>query len=119
MRSESVFYIIHEKAAVVVYSPPESIEQFYLLKVKEFGTATAKKEDYNHCIKKGERFIKRQCLEKTLEKKGFVHYNKFVKDEVYVLLTQIMYPLVTIKDDLTVPIGEYLWLPGCIGISNH
>ena len=37
MRSDSVFDVIKKDGVIALYSPPNSLELFYLCKVKEFG----------------------------------------------------------------------------------
>ena len=104
LRSETVFDVISKDTVRALSSPPDSI-QFFLFKVSDFGIAV---ED----MQKGEKFIKGCYLEKTLEK-----MYKLVKTEVYVLPTQVMLPLVTINEDLSITVGECSWL--VVGITIH
>ena len=39
LRSDSVFDVIKKDCVIALYSPPNSLELFYLCKVKEFGIA--------------------------------------------------------------------------------
>ena len=114
--SESVLDIIQKDSIIALYSPSKSIELFFLF--KEFGVAENTMVDRNeHYIMKGEKFIKENYLEKTKEKKGAVFY-KITNTEAYVLPTEVMSLVVTMDDNLSIPIAEYSWLSGCIGIPN-
>ena len=113
-----MFAIIEKGSTIALYSPSTSIELFFLCTVTAFGIASEELKDKNkHIIKEGERFIKGRYLEKTREKKGFIYY-KLLKDEVFILPTHVLSPLVPINDDLSLPVTEYLWLADSIGVPN-
>ena len=77
MRSDSVFDVIKKDGVIALYSPPNSLELFYLCKVKEFGIAQENLIDpLNHIIPKRSKFIKRQCFEKykKCEERSCINY---------------------------------------------
>ena len=70
MRSDSVFDAIKKDGVIVLYSPPNSLELFYLCKVKGFGIAQENLIDSLNDINfKGSKFIKCHYFEKYKEKR--------------------------------------------------
>ena len=70
MRSDSVFDVIKKDGVIVLYSPPNSLELFYLCKVKGFGIAQENLIDSLNDINfKGSKFIKCHYFEKYKEKR--------------------------------------------------
>ena len=87
MRSDSVFGVIKKDGVIALYSPPNSLELFYLCKVKEFRIAQENLIDsLNHIIPKGSKFIKCQYFEKYKEKPGKIMF-KLLPEIVLVLPT--------------------------------
>ena len=75
MRSDSVFDVIKKDGVIALYSSPNSLELFYLCKVKEFGIAQENLIDSsNHIIPKGSKFTKCQYFEgyKKSEDRSYV-----------------------------------------------
>ena len=59
MRANSVIVIIQKDNIIASFSPPKSLELFYLCKVIEVGVATKRIVDkHNHSIKSGSYYIK-------------------------------------------------------------
>ena len=84
---------------IASFSPPESLELFYLCKVIEVGVATKRIVDkHNHSIKSGSYYIKWQYLEKIKEQKSMIKYI-LLPDAVYVLPTQVMNFLVLLNEN--------------------
>ena len=112
LHSNSVLDIVEKGDIIALFSPPQSIELFYLLKVTE--VTKESDEDVTeclnlhnglHCIKKGDGYIKGRYLEKSMEKKTHIEYKLSKSEsEVYVLPTQVMYPGVAMGEDLCLPI---------------
>ena len=110
MRSDSVFDVIKKDGVIALYSSPNSLELFYLCKVKEFGIAQENLIDtFNHIIPKGSKFIKCQYFEKYEEKRGGVMY-KILPETVLVLPTQVLNPVVELDEDGSLSMENYLWL---------
>ena len=85
---------------IVLFSAPSSSELFYLCKVLDYGVASETIEDtYHHVIP--------NYLEKKSERKNKIVY-KLLPNEVHVLPAQVMSPLVPLKEDLSMTIGEYM-----------
>ena len=68
------FEIVDDGAFIAIFSHSSSIELFYICKVlsKEIAE-TNTYDDYMHPIKQGDRYFVSYYLEKTNEKKGFIH----------------------------------------------
>ena len=61
MRSHSIPGVISRGDVIALYSPPNSLELFYLCKVVDFGTATEQlKHKFNQVITIGSKYIKYQ-----------------------------------------------------------
>ena len=70
-------------------------------------------DGYNHVIEKGTKYLKCNYLEKKSEKKGSIFY-KMLGKTVYVLPAQVLYPFVSLKDDLSMSAADYQWLTDSI-----
>ena len=66
-------------------------------------------DDYNHNIRKGTKYLKCKYLEKRSQKKGSVFY-KLLQKVAYVLPVQVVYPFVSLRDDLSISASKYQWL---------
>ena len=110
MSANSVIEIIQKDNIIVLFSPPESLEPFYLCKVIEVGVATKRIVDKpNYSIESGSHYIKCQYLEKIKEWKSTIKY-KLLPDAVYVFLTQVTNPLVALNENFELSIKDYQWL---------
>ena len=99
---------------IALYSPPNSMELFYLCKVLDFGIANENLIDkYNHVILKGNKYLKCQYFTKISEKKGKYFY-KLLPDEIYAYPTEVMSPYVNLGVDSSLSINEYQWLSDSI-----
>ena len=115
IRSESVFDIISIGSIIALFSHHQSLELFYLCKVRSYGIATKRLEDVNnHVIEIGHRYIECQYLEKLFEQKKYVTF-KLLSSIVYVLPAQVMCPLVNLGPELRLSISEYQWFSDSIG----
>lgn len=102
MRANSVIEIIKKDNISALFSPPESLELFYLCTVIEVGVAIERIVDkHNHSIKSGWHYVKCCYLEKIKEWKSMIKYKLY--DAVCVLLTQVMNPLVVLNENLGSP----------------
>ena len=109
MRSDPVFDVIKKDGVIALYSSPNSLELFYLSKVKEFGIAQENLiNTFNH-IPKGSKFIKCQYFEKYEEKQRGVMY-KLLPETVLVLPTQVLNPVAELDEDSSLSKENYLWL---------
>ena len=66
-------------------------------------------DKFNHIILEGSQFMKCNYLEKTDERKGYVHY-KVVKGVVFILPEEVFCPTVCLLDDLTLSTADYQFL---------
>lgn len=63
--SDNVISILAKGCGITLVSQQSSLELFYLCKVFDFGVALEQLSDkYNHPIKKGEKYMKGQYLQK-------------------------------------------------------
>ena len=100
IRADCVVDVLQPCSYVALYSPPESFELFYLCYVIESGIVSESMcDDYNHVIETVTTYLKCNYLEKKSEKKGNIFY-KMLGKTVYVLPAQVLYPFVSLKDDL-------------------
>ena len=109
IRGDSVLAAISKGNIVALYSPPNSMELFYLCKVIDFGVASENLIDkYNHAIPVGSKY-----LAKVMEKKNKYFY-KLLPDDIYVCPTEVMSPFVKLEADLSLSVSEYQWLSDSI-----
>ena len=109
IRGSCILELLDRGKFIALFSPSSSSELFYPCKVLDFGVASETIEDtYHHVIPKGSRYIKCQYLEKKSERKNKIAY-KLLPNEVLVLPAQVMSPLVPLKEDLSMTIGDK-WL---------
>ena len=110
LQPEIIFDLITPGSVVALYSPPNAGELFYLCKVNAVDVAETDLHDkFNHIILKGSRFMKCNYLEKTDDRKGYVHY-KVVKGVVFILPEEVFCPTVCLLDDLTLSTADYQFL---------
>ena len=114
IRGSCILELVDCGTFIALFSAPSSSELFYLCKVLDYGVPSETIEDtYHHVIPKGSSYIKCQYLEKKSERKNKIVY-KLLPNEVLVLPAQVMSPLVPLKEDLSMTIGEYQWLSDMI-----
>ena len=114
IRGSYILALVDRGTFIALFSVPSSSELFYSCKVLDYGVASETIENtYHHVIPKGSSYIKCQYLEKKSERKNKIVY-KLLPNEVLVLPAQVMFPLVPLKKDLSMTIGEYQWLSDMI-----
>lgn len=110
LHGDNVFGLIEPGSVVAVYSPPNASEVFYLCKVVSIGEAHETLVDkYNHRITEGSKYLSCNYLEKIKEKKSVIHY-KLVKGEALVMPYQVFCPSVTMSEQLTLTVEDYVFL---------
>ena len=122
LRSESVVQAVKPGNVAALFSPPNSLELFYLCKVIESGVAIEDLCDiYNHYVSKGTPYLLVNYFEKKsnseFSKNGHVIY-RLIKKSVYVLPAQVMSPNVNVTyigTDVYLLMNEYQWLSDMIG----
>ena len=79
--ADAKYESVEKDTTVAVYSPPTSIELFFLVHVVDIGIAAEDMEDqFGHVVEKGYKFIRGYYMEYDGEKKGHgVIYKKIMK----------------------------------------
>lgn len=114
IRAECVIDAVNPGSFIALYASPQSFEIFYLCHVVDITVATeTMSDDYGHIIEKGVKYLICNYLEKKSERKGRINY-KMLKKFVFVLPAQVVYPFVTLGDDLSMSAADYQWLTDSI-----
>lgn len=122
---ETYFDIVNIDSYVAIYADIEvrGNELFYLGKVLDKGEAVASeenqryiKDDCEHAIQVGEKYVTIHYLEKEESKsrRGKIFYKELMNKKVYVLPGEIFYPCVPMNPDCTLDIGDYQFLSDCL-----
>ena len=114
IRAECVIDAVNPGSFIALYSSPQSFEMFYLCHVVNITIATETVcDDYGNVIEKGVKYLICKYLEKKAKKKGQIIY-KMLNKSVYVLPAEVVYPFVTLSDDLSMSAADYQWLTDSI-----
>ena len=91
-----MYTFIEENSYIALYSAPNSLELFYIVKVVKKTIAVDDIDIYGHTVPNGSEYIEGHYLEKINEKKDKIYYKELKKLElkklVYVYPTKIFLP---------------------------